>query len=154
MKEAEYFAFESDFVDSMRCIPMAARLRLDLSGIKLKLNEWSKLDQSARAEVATLPCGGPGDIATYRARVQALVAQACGAPSGMLPELPVPEWENPGAVPTQVSAQAEASGRAVTQADWARLTPLQRFALIKLSRPGHENRNFIPACEEFGLKPR
>ncbi|MDA0674030.1 MAG: hypothetical protein O3C67_10055, partial [Cyanobacteria bacterium] len=33
----------------------------------------------------------------------------------------------------------------------AGLIPLQRFALIKLSRPGHENRNFLPACQEFGL---
>jgi hypothetical protein len=34
---------------------------------------------------------------------------------------------------------------------WSQLTPLQRFALMKLSRKGHENKNFYPALQEFGL---
>ncbi|MEM6714613.1 MAG: nitrate reductase associated protein, partial [Cyanobacteria bacterium P01_C01_bin.147] len=35
---------------------------------------------------------------------------------------------------------------------WADLSPLARFALCKLSRPGHENRNFLSALYEFNLK--
>jgi hypothetical protein len=34
---------------------------------------------------------------------------------------------------------------------WAALSPLQRFALIKLSRSSHENSNFLPALKEFQL---
>lgn len=37
-----FFAFESDFVDSLRCIPMVVRYKLDTCGIKLKLPEWVK----------------------------------------------------------------------------------------------------------------
>ena len=151
MNDARFFAFESDFVDSLRCIPMAARLRLDLTGIKLKLNEWAKLDLAARHEAATLPCASHEERVAYTVRVNALVAASSGTLPGMLPELPVPEWENPGTVPAQVAAQAQSSGRRVSPADWSDLSPLQRFALIKLSRPGHENRNFIPACDEFGI---
>jgi hypothetical protein len=33
------------------------------------------------------------------------------------------------------------------------LTPLQRFALFKLTRPGHSNENFIPAMWEFSILP-
>ncbi|NEQ62650.1 MAG: nitrate reductase associated protein, partial [Moorea sp. SIO4A1] len=33
----------------------------------------------------------------------------------------------------------------------AELTPIQRFALIKLTRPSHENKNFLPALKEFQL---
>ncbi|NVN38861.1 nitrate reductase associated protein, partial [Komagataeibacter swingsii] len=29
------------------------------------------------------------------------------------------------------------------------LSVLQRFALLKLTRPGHENQNFEPALREF-----
>jgi hypothetical protein len=32
---------------------------------------------------------------------------------------------------------------------WARWTPLQRFALFKLTRAGHDNDNFGPALVEF-----
>ena len=34
---------------------------------------------------------------------------------------------------------------------WKNLNPLQRFALTKLTRGGHENENFLPALREFGL---
>ncbi|MDJ0543718.1 MAG: nitrate reductase associated protein, partial [Microcystis sp. M53601_WE4] len=34
---------------------------------------------------------------------------------------------------------------------WQKLPPSQRFALIKLSRPGHENLNFYPALKEFHI---
>ena len=149
--DAVFFGFESDFVASMRCIPMAARLRLDLSGVKLKLNEWAKLGLPARAEAATLPCAGPADIAAYKEKVSARVAEACGAPPSLLPELPAREWDDGQNLPAQVMTQAEISGRHITQDAWAGLSRLQRFALIKLSRPGHENRNFLPACDEFGL---
>jgi hypothetical protein len=39
----------------------------------------------------------------------------------------------------------------ITAQQWEKLTPLQRFALIKLSRSGHENKNFPKAMAEFNL---
>ena len=147
----EYFAFEADFVGTLRCIPMAARLRLDLSGVKLKLNEWSKLDRAARETAATLACATEAEIAAYRASISALVASACGAPPAPLAELPPREWDDGSNVPAQVAEQARAAGTDVGPEAWRRLSPLQRFALIKLSRSGHENKNFVPACDEFGL---
>jgi hypothetical protein len=38
-----------------------------------------------------------------------------------------------------------------SRSQWAALTPLQRFALIKLTRDNHDNVNFAPAMREFGL---
>ncbi|MGC8805994.1 MAG: nitrate reductase associated protein [Thiomonas sp.] len=35
---------------------------------------------------------------------------------------------------------------------WADLSALQRYTLFKLTRSGHENRNFRLALEEFGLR--
>jgi hypothetical protein len=35
---------------------------------------------------------------------------------------------------------------------WKALIDLQRFVLIKLSRPSHENKNFAKAMKEFGLE--
>jgi len=34
---ADFFQFEADFVDSLRCIPMQVRFKLATCGIKLKL---------------------------------------------------------------------------------------------------------------------
>jgi hypothetical protein len=34
---------------------------------------------------------------------------------------------------------------------WGELDELQRFALVKLSHPGHEHRNLPRALAEFGM---
>jgi hypothetical protein len=151
--DPSYFAFESDFVDSLRCIPMAVRLRLDVSGVKLKLNEWSKLNHAERCALVESPCGTEEEIAAYRDSLSRMVEQAAGVRPSLLAELPEPVWEKSDAIPAQVIDQARALGLAFPPEAWASLRPLQRFALVKLSRPGHENRNFLPAMREFGLAP-
>jgi hypothetical protein len=153
LSDAHFFGFESDFVDSMRCIPMAARLRLDRTGVKLKLNEWSKLDPDLRMALAQSPCGSPAERAQWKADMMGTVVRVCGAPPSLLPEAVDEPWEDAGKVPEQVRGQARALGLSIADEAWEALSPLQRFALVKLSRPGHENRNFRPAMEEFGLIP-
>lgn len=151
--DAHFFGFESDFVDSMRCIPMAARLRLDRTGVKLKLNEWSKLDPDLRMALAQGPCASPAERGQWKSNLTEIVTRVCGAAPSLLPEAMDEVWEDAGRVPAQVREQAKALGLAVGDDSWLALSPLQRFALVKLSRPGHENRNFRPAMEEFGLVP-
>jgi hypothetical protein len=57
-----------------------------------------------------------------------------------------------GNVPDTVVAQAQQFDTAIPPEKWASLSVLERFALCKLSRPSHENRNFLPALYEFRLK--
>jgi hypothetical protein len=54
-------------------------------------------------------------------------------------------------IPPSVQEKAQECKVSLTQSDWGTLTPEQRFALIKLSRPSHENKNFLPALKEFQL---
>jgi hypothetical protein len=54
-------------------------------------------------------------------------------------------------VPVALQEKAQEIGVNLTLEQWAALTPLQRFALIKLSRPSHENKNFPRAIAEFHL---
>jgi hypothetical protein len=44
-----------------------------------------------------------------------------------------------------------AMGVSLSLEQWETLTPLQRFALIKLGQPSHESHNFLPALREFEL---
>ena len=64
---------------------------------------------------------------------------------------PEPPWLNDLVIPDSVMEKAESVGVALLGSQWATLDPLRRFALIKLSRSNHENTNFRPALEEFGL---
>lgn len=147
-----FFQFEADFVESLRCIPMQVRYKLDTCGVKLKLQHWHQFATSDRERLVTHPCSTPQEIVNYREMLQALVVQYTGSPAKDLAIDPEPPWLQADRVPADVQAQAEQVDVAIAPAQWAALSPLKRFALGKLSRPGHENRNFLPALREFGLK--
>ncbi len=147
---AEFFQFESDFVDSLRCIPMQVRFKLDTCGVKLKLHQWNKFNEQDRHQLVEMPCSTAAEIETYRLDLHALIQQRSGETASDLPLDPHPEWLET-TVPQSVQTQAQELGLAIQATQWKDLTPLQRFALIKLSRSNHENKNFLPALEEFDL---
>ncbi len=151
--ELTFFKFEADFVESLRCIPMQVRYKLDTCGVKLKLEHWHKFSQGDRERLVTHPFGTPTEIAAYRDMVQSTVLQYTETPAKDLPVDPQPPWLQVANVPTEVVAQAHKFAIDIPVAAWAALAPLERFALCKLSRAGHENRNFLSALQEFGLKP-
>jgi hypothetical protein len=151
MMTTDFFQFEQDFVDSLRCIPMVVRFKLDTCGVKLKLHHWHQFSNGDRQRLVTLPCQAPGEIAAYRSQLQALVTALDGKPAGELAIDPHPPWLEADTIPATVLEKAASLGATITQAQWQTLTSLQRFALIKLSRPSHENKNFQPALREFGL---
>jgi len=148
-----YFAFEADFVDSLRCIPMQVRYKLDTCGIKLRLQHWHQFSQQERQQLVVLPCTSPAEIEIYRTLIQKWVQQNTGQPVGELAVDPNPPWLQSDQLPEIVRHQAQDLGVAIAPEQWLQLLPLQRFALIKLSRPSHENGNFLPALREFGLAP-
>ena len=148
---SDFFQFEMDFASSLRCIPMQVRYKLDLCGIKLKLPQWNQFSAENRQKLLDLPCQTPEQVQTYRETLQRLVQEATGEIATDLPVATDPEWENDAKIPESVGQKAKEMQVALSVDQWAMLTPIQRFALIKLSRSSHENRNFIPALEEFHM---
>jgi hypothetical protein len=151
MTEPAFLQFETDFVESLRCIPMIVRMKLDTCGVKLKLEHWNKFTQSERQNLVIMPCKSDREIGEYREYLQNLVIAHTGTPAKELAVESHPAWLNKKEIPEALKTKAEESNIAISLQQWSNLTPLQRFALIKLSRPSHENRNFIPALKEFGL---
>lgn len=146
-----FFQFEADFVDSLRCIPMQVRMKLDTCGVKLKLTHWSQFNQEERQALITMACLTPEEIQAYRNFLQQLVISKTGAPAGELSIDTNPLWMNTEVIPEIVAEKATEFNVTITPQQWENLTLLERFALIKLSRPSHENQNFYPALKEFKL---
>ena len=149
--EPLHFQFEADFVEAWRCIPMRVRLALDTCGVKLKLSHWQALSESVRQQLVEMPCTTGAEADAYRDRLLAWVQQSGKAPPGTLPIPENPAWDNVAIVPEEVGEKAVEFDVSIGPQQWAQLSQLQRFALIKLSRSGHENRNFLPALKEFKL---
>ena len=148
---SDFFQFEMDFASSLRCIPMQVRYKLDLCGIKLKLPQWNQFSQGDRQLLLDLPCQTDRQVEIYRQTLQELVAKTTGETATDLPIEANPDWENERKIPNSVEDKSQEVGVALTIEQWKKLTPIQRFVLIKLSRSSHENRNFVPALEEFQL---
>ncbi|WP_066379915.1 nitrate reductase associated protein [Anabaena sp. CA = ATCC 33047] len=146
-----FFEFETDFVDSLRCIPMQVRYNLDTCGIKLKLSDWNQMTQAERETLVSLPCTTAAEIQAYQEYLQQLIIERTGTPAATLPIDPKPAWLDSDNVPVTLQEKAQEIGITITLSQWQNLTPLQRFALLKLSRPGHENKNFPRAIAEFNL---
>jgi len=134
-----FFDFESEFVDSLRCIPMAVRMKLDTCGVKLKLSHWMQLTQPERM------------VLVNRDFLQKLIAEKTGNPPEELAIDPDPAWLDDSQIPDTVREKAREFQIEISLEQWQKLPPSQRFALIKLSRPGHENLNFYPALKEFHI---
>lgn len=145
-----FFQFERDFIESLRCIPMAVRFRLDRCGVKLKLVHWSALTLPERRSLVEWPCETAAEVVAYGDRLKELVEARTGdRPKDLALDEPFP-WQV-DVVPSTIRDRAAALGISVSDDQWRSLNDLQRFALIKLSRPSHENANFGPALREFGL---
>lgn len=147
----DFFRFEEDFVASLRCIPMQVRFKLDTCGVKLKLHQWNTFNGDDRLQLVERPCDRPEEIQGYRDFLQALILERSGEVASLLTIDPNPPWLDAATVPASVMDKVRDVGETLDPQQWSTLNPLQRFALIKLSRSGHENNNFRPALEEFGL---
>jgi hypothetical protein len=146
-----FFNFEADFVDSLRCIPMIVRLKLDTCGVKLKLAEWNHFTQVECQQLVDLPCEQAVEIKAYKEYVSRLIFEHTQHEASLLSIDPHPPWLNDLKIPDTITTKAAEEQLQITLSQWENLTPLQRFALIKLTRSQHENNNFLPALAEFGL---
>ncbi|MGL4500253.1 MAG: nitrate reductase associated protein [Planktothrix sp.] len=151
-----FFQFEADFVDSLRCIPMVVRYKLDTCGVKLKLSHWHQLSLEQREYLTEADCDTVEKIITYEGTLQQWILALTGAHASTLPIPEIPDWLNIHQIPNNILTELEnklfpLKSPGISLEQWQNLIPLQRFVLIKLSQPGHENRNFLIALKEFNI---
>jgi hypothetical protein len=148
-KMADFFQFETDFVDSLRCIPMQVRYRLDTCGVKLKLHQWNLFTLVDRTKLVDFDPQNDLEIDRYRDLVVQLIQERSGEEATLLSIAPQPPWLNEAEIPTVLAEKISAAEINFSLSRWQELTVLQRFALIKLSGASHEQNNFLPALREF-----
>ena len=148
----DHFKFEVDFIEpNIRCIPMIVRFKLDASGIKLKLAEWSRLTTDERTHLAVASCETHAEVALFREELHRLIFARTGTAATDIPVQANPVWSRTDEIPYTIQEKLADTDHELSLEQWQGLTNLQRFALVKLSYPGHENKNFPMAMAEFGL---
>jgi len=148
----EYFSFEEDFVEkNIRCIPMIVRFKMDKAGIKLKLAEWSRFSVKERIELAKKPCSNEEEAKQYHNYLVGLINRYTSKEATGLAIDQHPGWADLNKVPDLLEEKLREFGWNISVEQWAGLTNLQRFALLKLCKQGHESKNFSKALKEFDL---
>jgi hypothetical protein len=99
------------------------------------------------------PCDEFVQIESYKRYVISLIEKFTTTSIDLTPLDDSQPWADPAAVHERIGTWARNLGvMPPATAQWAMLTPLQRFALFKLTRSGHSNGNFIPAMREFSIQ--
>ena len=152
LKGIEYFQFEEEFMENnIRCIPMIIRFKMDMAGIKLKLSEWKKFSPEERIELALLSCDFNDGSKQYAWYLEGLIKKHTGRNPMNIEVNKTPAWKDLHSLPETLIEKLREFDWKLSITQWKCLTDLQRFALLKLCRPGHENKNLPKAMKEFGL---
>ena len=141
------FAFEQDFIGNWRCIPLCVRRKLDLSGVKLKLNHWLALTQDQRQQLVDWPETTDALLQLRDHLRQCTASMPDGRAKDLDPVTAAP-WQQVDQLPEEVADAAAARGVELTATHWREIRELDRFALCKLVRPGHDHHNLAAAFNE------
>lgn len=143
------YRFESEVYESLDRMPLEVRMKLDCTGAKIPLKDWSSFSLQERRALCNLPVEaveGGGDFISY---LLVLVRKYKGEDLNLgvpPPDLP---WDDTGQPPVSVLERSKGLGQTVSSEEWARWDSFQRYALYKLSVSKNEPERFREALEEF-----
>src|SRR5258705_5786573 len=129
------FAFEGDMHDTLECVPLTVRRKLDLVGLKISLAGWQTLPREERLALCHLPVDEAWEVAVYREIFEGFAARASVALSPLAhEEAERTRWNTPRP-PEGVQARLDALGCVLEPARWASLDEESRYALVKMAEP-------------------
>lgn len=143
------FKFEQEVYETLSCVPMAARRKLDRVGLKISLSQWQQLGRGERLAICHLPAELPEECAAIELLVQEAVRNRCGAVVKELPREARESAEPPPSPTAQLVERARAAGVDLGQREWDRLDSDERYALMKLGGDTEASHNLMAALKEL-----
>jgi hypothetical protein len=143
------FQFEAEVYDSLSCVPMGVRRKLDHLGLKISLEQWQRLSRGERLMICHAPAQSSEESDALRLFIEEATVQRCGSRPQELSHEARLGATPPAAMPARLKDNAEAAGVTLTQADWDRLDDDQRYALVKLGGGAEQSHNFRAALAEL-----
>jgi hypothetical protein len=101
------FKFETESYESLNCLPMAARRKLEAVGIKLHLAQWEQLGRGDRLMICHAPAAAEEERSALRTFSEEIALVRTGSPAKILSD-EARRSANPSDHPPQVLAQHRA----------------------------------------------
>jgi hypothetical protein len=124
------FAFESEFYPTLSRIPVHLRMKLDLTGIKISLDDWLAFSFEERQALCHLPAEEDDERQAFLSYVDYLCHKYRGQPAAKTAPLSRSLWDI-GSVPEPILQKSSMVSRPVTPEEWLRWRSFQRYALYK-----------------------
>jgi hypothetical protein len=125
------FAFESEFYPTLSRIPVHARMKLDVTGVKISLEEWLAFSFEERQVLCHLPAEEDDERQAFISYLDYLCRKYRGRPAAKTTPLSPSVWDSPSLVPEPVLQKSSTVSRSVTPEEWLHWRSFQRYALYK-----------------------
>jgi hypothetical protein len=145
------FRFEDEVHESLQCVPMAVRRKLDRVGLKIGLEQWKSLDRGERLAICHLPVASSDECDALTVFIREAMKRRFGVEPKALTDEQRASAEPPATPPTRVVSHARAVGFELSAAAWSRLDGDERFALMKMGDTETPSHNLAPALKEFAV---
>ncbi len=143
------FEFEAEVYESLSCVPMAARRKLDRLGLKIGLEQWQQLGRGERLMICHAPAAEPDECEALRLFIHEAAVARSGSPPRPLSDESRQDAEPPAEPPPVLVANAHSLGVTLIAQEWERLDDDERYALIKLGNGPRPSHNFKAALHEL-----
>ena len=147
------FDFELEDDPDGEWIPLAVRMRLDLSGRKISLADWQALTPAAQHGLLAAPIATAADVAAFARLLDDELVNAGlerARPLGAEKLDGVSVWRDARAVPDAVATELAAVGSSTL---WPRLDLFGRYVVEALARK-RKRRDLAAAIAELGARGR
>jgi hypothetical protein len=145
------FRFEDEMHESLQCVPMAVRRKLDRVGLKIGLEQWKSLDRGERLAICHLPVDSADECDALAIFIREAMTRRFGIEPKTLTDAQKASAEPPASAPGRVVAHARAAGFDLAAAVWSRLDADERFALLKMGDAETPSHNLAAALKEFSV---
>ena len=143
------FQFEAEIYESLSCVPMQARRKLDAVGIKVHLAQWQQLGRGERLMICHAPAGTSEECAALKLFIEEATLARAGSPPKELSEEVRRGATPPPVPPPRLISHARDLGTELTQEKWNQLDDDERYALVKLGDVDRPSHNLKSALIEF-----
>jgi hypothetical protein len=143
------FKFEKDIYETLDCVPMAVRRKLDRAGIKISMSQWQALGRGERLAI----CHLPANLEEERDALSMFITEAVastgqGAPK-VLSEAERQIADPPHEPPEKLIQLAKDAGFELTPDTWHKLDEDERYVLTKLAAGQKVSADFPDALKEM-----
>lgn len=145
------FKFEDEMHESLQCVPMAVRRKLDRVGLKIGLEQWKSLDRGERLAICHLPVASAEECDGLSEFIREAMQRRFGVEPKVLTDAQRASADPPASPPDRVVKHARAQGFDLSDAVWTRMDADERFALMKMGDADTPSHNLAAALKEFSV---